>query len=248
MTEKDVLAQFYKERPEYARDANGWQLLGRAARPLTIESLIAASNSLEHVLLLHPDYEEEWFQFLEYNPEKDGLAFRREFFEKMREKEAKREYEVLVKELGENLRGLPLSDLREISSTRKENKRRLSLNKDDLRDLCVQENPRQGPEELPQFYTPRGHSQQIELTAEVLRTAGRQNSPLPWRDFLYLNSRFPGQINGRMNGSSQRRYKQLAPEVTREQVITAMRNKELAPIWLREYGSTNLNNRIFGNS
>jgi hypothetical protein len=250
MNDKEVLAQFYKERPEFARDCNGWLLLERAKKPLTIENLTAAANQLEGVLALHPDYEEAWLQFLEYNPgQGKGLAFRRQFFEELREKESKREYEALVKELGENLRGLPLSDLREIDATRKENKRRLSLNKEDLRDLCIQENPPQARrDELPQFYTPRGHSQQIELTPEVLRTAGRPNAPLPFWDFKYLNSRYPGQINERLNGNSQRRYKPLPMEVTREHVITAMRNKELAPIWLREYGSTNLNNRIFGNS
>jgi hypothetical protein len=208
--------------------------------------------------LLSEYYEEEWqdhkerlerdkeFDIRAYSrPSQIGSAHRIAFIEALRAKEMIAEQARLVEELGESFRGLPLEDLRQIAETRKENARRKSLSKEELSALARQERPTPTADELPQFYTPRGHTQQIELTPEVLRTAGRPNSPLPYWDFKYLNSRYPGQVNERMNGSSQRRYKELPPSVTREQVIAAVANKELARIWLREYGSTNLNNRIF---
>jgi hypothetical protein len=84
------------------------------------------------------------------------------------------------------------------------------------------------------------------LTPEVLRTAGQPNAPLPYWDFKYLNSRYPSQINERMNEASKKQYKPLPDNITRADVIRALRGPA-AHIWIRDFGSDALNRRIFGN-
>jgi hypothetical protein len=262
--ERKVVEEFYQQNPQWRREANTSFLLERSTKPVTVESLVAAAYLLRESLLLAPDYQEEWENEKErlerekelglsssyHRAEQIGTAHRIAFIEKLREKEMKEEQERLVEELGGgSFRGLPLEDLRQIAATRKENARRKSLNSAELSALAREERPTPTAPGLPWTYQPFGKTESVELTAEVLRSAGGRNSPLTIRDFKFLCERWGSdKVNERMNGSSQRRYKPLPPEVTREQVIAAMRNKELASIWLREHGSQNLNNRIFGNS
>lgn len=118
MNDQQALAEFYQLRPELDIRANDSFLIEKAA-PVSIHSLSVAAIQLEDKLLIAPAYESAWQAFVLYNPEKKGTAFRREFFEKMRDKEIqaakKHEYDSLIKELGrEDLRGTPLQDLREI--------------------------------------------------------------------------------------------------------------------------------------
>ena len=246
--ENEILKEFYERHPELNVNANDNVLIEKAA-PVSLQNLEWAADQLEGALLLSPSYKSAWDAYVLYNPEKSGTAFKREFFSKLRDKEAKaayeQEYEGLVKELGEQVRGLPIEDLRDIAATRRENARRKSLSSEQLRDLSRAENPRPNREELPMLYTPKGHTQQITLSAEVLRTAGQPGSPLPLFDFKYLNTRYPGQINARMNAAEKPQYKKLPDSVTKEQVIAALRDRELAKIWTRTYGADQLNSKIF---
>jgi hypothetical protein len=247
MIDEKLFLEFCKRRPEYAVQANESSLYDLASSPATVESLCAAANRLEDKLLLTPAYQSAWDEFVFLNPDRNGIAFRREFFKKMREKENQAayvaEYNDLVKELGEDLRGLQITDLRELAAVKRENRRRKSLSGEQLRDLSRIENPRPIREELPWQYTPRGHTQQIALTPEVLRTAGQPNAPLPFWDFKYLNSRYPGQINERMN-AAPKQYKPLPDNITRADVIRALRGPA-ARIWVRDYGHDALNKKIF---
>jgi len=248
MIDEKLFSEFCKRRPEYAIQANESTLYEAASLPATVGGLCSAADRLEDKLLLAPAYERAWQEFVLLNPERSGTAFRREFFEKMRDKENQSayvaEYNELIKELGEDLRGLQITDLRELAATKRENRRRLSLSSEQRRDLCRQENPRPLREELPRLYTPRGHTREIVLTPEVLRTAGKPNAPLPYWDFKYLNSRYPGQINERMNAVPKTQYKPLPDNITRGEVIRALRGPA-AHIWIREYGEDALNRRIF---
>ena len=246
MIDEKLFLEFCKRRPEYARQANESTLYEVVSSPATVESLVAAADQVEHKLLIAPTYQSAWDAHVLYGGQK-GLAQRRAFFEKMREKENQAayvaEYNALVKELGEDLRGLQITDLRELAAVKRENHRRKSLSGEELRELIRKENPRPTREELPWDYTPRGHTQQITLTPEVLRTAGQPNAPLPYWDFKYLNSRYPGQINERMN-PTKKQYTPLPPHITREDVIHVLRGPA-AQIWIRNYGSDALNRRIF---
>lgn len=251
MIDEKLFSEFCKRRPEYAFQANESMLYSVVSQPATVNSLCAAADQIEHKLLIAPAYKSAWDEFVFLNPDRNGIAFRREFFEKMRDKENQSayvaEYNDLIKELGEDLRGLQITDLRELAEVKRENhRRRKSLSSEQLRELSRQENPRPIREELPWHYTPRGHTQQITLSPEVLRTAGQPNAPLPYWDFKYLNSRYPGQINERMNGASKQQHKPLPESVTRAQVIHALRGPA-AQIWIRDFGSDQLNRRIFGN-
>src|SRR6266481_1307164 len=137
MSDEQMIEKVFEARPEFAVGANGPMLLDKASRPLTVESLIHAANQLEDVLLLAPAYQSAWDEYKFYNSEKSGLAFRRIFLEKMRKEELQatyvHDYNALVKELGEDNRGLPIADLREIAATRRENARRKSLSGEELR-------------------------------------------------------------------------------------------------------------------
>src|SRR5229473_5838975 len=146
MNDREVIAAFLqKYRPEFYVMGNV-PLFDGASRPLTVNSLLSAVNQIEHKLLVAPVYQSAWDAFVLYNEDKSSIAHRRQFFEAMRHKEIqseeKREYNELMKELGrEDLRGIPLQDLREIAATQRENLRRLSLSGRQLHELCKQENP-----------------------------------------------------------------------------------------------------------
>jgi len=72
---------------------------------------------------LAPEYQSAWDQFVFLNPEKSGFSFRREFLQKMEEKELAdaitRERETLIKQLGERFRGFTLERLREVAEKRR---------------------------------------------------------------------------------------------------------------------------------
>jgi hypothetical protein len=248
MINEDLFKRFCEARPEYGLQANE-SILYEVSPSQTVEGLCRAADQQEDKLLLAPEYASAWSAFVFHNPGKEGTAFKREFLKKMRDKEIQaayeRAYNDLVRELGEQLRGLPISDLQEIAATRRENARRKALSAEQLRELSRAENPRTTREELPLLYTPRGATQQITLSAEVLRTAGQPNSPLPLWDFKYLNTRYPGQINARMNAAEKPQYRKLPDDVTRQQVIAALRDRELARVWTRTYGADQLNSKIF---
>jgi hypothetical protein len=248
MIDEKLFLEFCKRRPEYALQANESTLYNVVSPPATVNSLCAAADHLEHKLLIAPAYKSAWDEYVFLNPDRNGTAFQREFFKKMRDKESQSayvaEYNALIKELGEDLRGLQITDLRELAAVRRENHRRKSLSGEQLRELSRQENPRPLREELPRLYTPRGHTREIVLTPEVLRTAGQAGASLPYWDFKYLNSRYPGQINERMNAAAAPKYKPLPDNITRGEVIRALRGPA-AHIWIRDFGRDALNRRIF---
>jgi hypothetical protein len=147
MNDQQTLAEFYqRKRPDLNVRANDSFLIERAGKPITAESLLIAASQLEGTLLLTPAYQSAWNQFVLFNPKKKSTAFRRQFLDVMRQKEIqsaeKHEYNSLLKELGrEDLRGIPLRDLREIAATQRENNRRRSLNGSQLSDLALTERP-----------------------------------------------------------------------------------------------------------
>lgn len=146
MNAQRILAEFYQVRPDLDVRANDGFLIEKAGKPITVESLAVAASQLEGTLLITPAYLSAWNEFVFYNPEKKGTAFRRQFLEEMRQKEnqskEKHEYGSLLKELGrEDLRGIPFEDLREIEATIRENKRRRSLGLPQLHELSRAENP-----------------------------------------------------------------------------------------------------------
>jgi hypothetical protein len=256
----EVILIFLKEhRREFAVETEAFlkqnieQISARAERPLTQQSMQVAVDRLdeENKLVLAAEYSSAWNQYVLYNEDKSGFAYRKEFLNKMRSVEKRKSYEYeyneLIKLLGEDLRGLQITDLRELAAVKHENRRRRSLPGEKLHELCRQENPRPDREQLPWHCTPRGHTRQIELTAEVLSTAGRPNASLPFLDFKYLNARYPGQINARMNATPKKQYKPLPNNISRLDVIRALRGPA-AHIWKRDYGSGQLSDRVFGRS
>ena len=65
------------------------------------------------------------------------------------------------------------------------------------------------------------------------------------RDFKWLMERFGSEaVNQRINPASVKKYEPLPKEVTREQVLVALRT-EAARSWVRRYGADALNKRIF---
>ena len=117
MNDQQILAEFYKLRPDIDVNANDKTLIYTAS-PVSISSLSAAATRLESELLLAPAYKSAWDEYAFLNPDRSGIAFRREFLEKTRNKEiqltAQREYDSLIKQFGENLRGTPIEKLREM--------------------------------------------------------------------------------------------------------------------------------------
>ena len=202
MNDKETLAAFYRRRPELDVRANDGFLLEQATKPISIQSLTIAANQLESTLLITKEYQSAWDEFVFYNPEKNRMAFRRQFLDEMREKEiqleAKHEYNSIIKELGrEDLRGLPLETLR----VHRENKRRKSLSASELHKLSQLENPAPStkPDALPQFYTPIGRKREIELTAETLRKAGTKTGELSIGDLKFLIRRYSStEVNKRL--------------------------------------------------
>jgi hypothetical protein len=202
MNDKETLVAFYKLRPELDVRANDGFLLEQATKPISIQSLTIAANQLESTLLITKEYQSAWDEFVFFNPEKNRMAFRRQFLDEMREKEiqleAKHEYNTIFKELGrEDLRGLPLETLR----VHRENKRRKSLSASQLHELSQQENPAPTtePDALPQFYTPIGKRREIELTADVIRRAGTRTGEISITDLKFLIRRFGStEVNRRL--------------------------------------------------
>ena len=207
MNDKETLAAFYKLRPELDVRANDGFLIEAAQKPITIQSLVTAANQLESTLLITPAYQSAWDEFVFYNPEKNRMAFRRQFLEEMREKEiqleARHEYNTIIKELGrEDLRGLPLETLR----VHRENKRRKSLNASELHQLSRQENPAPStePDALPQTYVPIGKKRPVELTADVIRRAGTRTGELSIADLKFLIRRYSStEVNKRLGITSK---------------------------------------------
>src|SRR5713101_5157024 len=115
MIDEKLFSEFCKRRPEYALQANESTLYDAVSPPATVGSLCAAADRLEHKLLIAPEYQSAWDAHV-YHGHENGLAHRRVFFEKMREKENQAAYEAeyndLIKELGEDLRDLQITDLR----------------------------------------------------------------------------------------------------------------------------------------
>jgi hypothetical protein len=73
-----------------------------------------------------------------------------------------------------------------------ENARRKAMSVDELRQLARQERPVPQPDALPQFYTPMGNKEAVELTAEVLRK-------LSTADLKFLIRRFgASEVNKRL--------------------------------------------------
>ena len=155
------------------------------------------------MLLITPALKSAWDAFTLYYPERNTIAHRRQFLDALRQQEIKgaekREYNDLIKELGrEDLRGIPLQDLREIAATQRENKRRKSLNGSQLSELARTERPVPQPAELPQFYTPFGKKEAVELTAQVLQDAGKRNAALSIYDLKFLVNRYGSKVNERL--------------------------------------------------
>ncbi len=204
MNDQQTLAEFYRLRPELDVRANDGFLIEKAGEPISIQSLMVAANKLEGTLLITPAYESAWDEFLFHNSEKKGAAFRRQFLEEMRLKEIqsaeKHEYNSIIKELGrEDLRGLPLEDLREIAATHRENKRRKSLTVSELRELSKAENPAPQPDALPETYVPIGKKRPVELTADVLRRAGTRTGEISTADLKFLIRRYgASEVNKRL--------------------------------------------------
>jgi len=250
MNEKEFISTFLKQhRPEFDVDANVNLLLDAATRPLTNKSLAEAVFHVEHKLVLAPEYASAWSEHLLYHEDQNTLAHRRIFLAEMRKNELQKryvhDYNALVKELGEDLRGLPIEDLREIAATRRENARRKSLDVDELRTLAREERPVPQADELPLTYVPFGKKREVELTAEVLKRAGSRNAELSVRDFKWLVERYGSEaVNQRMNPASMKKYELLPKEVSREQVLQALRT-EAARSWVRRFGADQLNKRIF---
>jgi hypothetical protein len=256
-----ILAFLKEHRPEFVAEKEAYlrenieKISARlAGQSLTAQSMHVVIDRLdeENPLTLAAEYDSAWNQHILYHEDKSGFAFRKECLNKMRTAEKRKsyvhEYNELIKFLGEDLRGHQIADLRELAAVKRENNRRKALPSEQLRELSRQENPRPDREQLPWHYTVRATGKQIELTAEVLSTAGRQNSQLPIWDFKYLNTRYPGQINARMNPAPEKKqYKPLPANVTGADVVRAMRGPA-ARIWLRDYGPDALNNKLFGRS
>jgi hypothetical protein len=202
MNDKQTLTEFYRLRPELDVRANDGFLIEKAEKPISIQSLVIAANQLESTLLITPAFQSAWDEFVFYNPEKNRLAFRREFLEEMREKEiqseARYEYNSIIKELGrEDLRGLPLETLR----VHRENKRRKSLSASELYELSRKENPAPSaePDALPMSYVPIGKKRPVELTADVLRRAGTRTGEISIADLKFLIRRYSStEVNKRL--------------------------------------------------
>jgi hypothetical protein len=195
----EILTKFYKLRPDLDVRANDGFLIEKAEKPISIPSLLVAAHQLEDTLLLTLAYQSAWDEFVFYNPEKKSTAFLRQFLEEMRQKEQKYEYDSLLKELGrEDLRGIPLEDVREIAATQRENNRRKSLPVPQLRELSRLERPVPQPNELPQLYTPFGKKEAVELTAQVLQDAGKRNAALSVYDLKFLVHRYGSKVNERI--------------------------------------------------
>jgi len=250
MNEKEIITAFVKQhRPEFDVDANVNLLLDVAQRPITPQGLFVAVNAIEHRLLLSPEYASAWSEHLLYHEHENTLAHRRPFLESLRKQELQKQYvhdyNDLIAELGESLRGLPIEDLREIQATRRENARRKSLNREELGVLARQEHPAPQADELPLTYVPFGKKREVELTAEVLKRAGSRNAELSLPDFKWLIERYGSKaINERINPASVKRFEELPAHITREQVLAALRT-EAARSWVRRYGADALNKRIF---
>ncbi len=122
MNDQEIIAKLFESRLEFAVQANSSSLLERAAKPITVESLNAAADQLRDTLLLASACESAWQEHKFYNPDRKNLAERSLFIEKWRKQELLHEYNSLLKELGrEDLRGIPLGDLREIAAIEREN-------------------------------------------------------------------------------------------------------------------------------
>jgi hypothetical protein len=118
-----VLEEFFKSRPELNVQANQNFLLDLAGKPVTIEGLTRAAAQLRDSLALAPAYEDAWDEHRYAHPSDNNSAGRALFIEKLRKKEVQqaesREYEALIKQVGEKWRGEPLERLREIAEKRR---------------------------------------------------------------------------------------------------------------------------------
>jgi hypothetical protein len=121
--ERQVVEMFYKQNPQWRRDANTSFLLQRSTKPVTVESLVAAAYLLRDTLLLGEGYDNAWEDYKFYHPGEAGLAHRAIFIEKLRAKEMQEaeavERAILVKSLGDKFKDEPLQRLREIAEKRR---------------------------------------------------------------------------------------------------------------------------------
>ena len=123
MNDREVVRQFFEAHPEWKADANISFLIEQSAKPLSVENLLSAAMVLRDKLLLAPEYEDAWQDYKFYHPGETGLAHRAFFIEELRAKEIKeaasKEYEGLIKTLGEKFRGQSLERLREVAEKRR---------------------------------------------------------------------------------------------------------------------------------
>lgn len=176
MNDQQILTEFYQQlRPDLDVRANDRFLIEQSTKPVTVGSLYVSAAQLSAKLVLHPAYESAWQEFVFYNPDRKNLAERNLFLEQMRQKEiqsaSRHEYNSLIRELDrEDLRGIPLQDLRELAATQRENNRRKSLSGPQLHELSKKENPLPQRGELPTSWFGADIS-----TPQALRSLAKKN-------------------------------------------------------------------------
>jgi hypothetical protein len=206
MNEREVVAKFFALRPEFALQSNVSFLRDHVAEPITVESLNAAADQFRDTLALANPYDAAWLDWCALNPNKRGLAYRRQLVEGMREKEiqaaATKEYESLIKQVGERFRGESIERLREVAEKRRVNNLTASQFKQERAASAPKVPQRQydGFPIMPDFLVLPGSVQATKIDAAFLSGLVRADYYL----YRRLASKYGmDQITDRQNGISK---------------------------------------------